>query len=194
MNESGSGKTRKPRRKKLSDSCVPRTTAAIFLLREYLVHYLPASRTSISRTCRVYDEAVICHLLNIPAELQKEMELRLIFFNPAFSTPPVTALRINLDYFSPSMARLIQQPWTLRRQGGYAALQLCLKDESESKVSEEVSGYFRVWLLLDEKSCKALSSSLPLDSAFFLELNFELQVMENFRLYGGSRHLPPSLN
>lgn len=183
-------------------ACLNSLSANLYFLREFLVHYLQIPRNSIFRSQAAYSDSIVCHILDIPLRVQKEMELRVLFFNPNFPFPPSIAMRISLDYFYLNSCGHIQQPGNLRKQGGFTAIQICAKDDADAKALQDAAPFSCVWLLLNDSYYKQLGSRNSVDrspgsslasSGFFMELHFDLQVQEVFRMYGGNA-CPPSVN
>ena len=179
---------------RLKVACLRTLAASLFSLREYLVHYLQISRKKTGFAASVSDRKIVCHVLDIPQALLKEMELRVIFCAPAASAPPAVALRISLDYFCPAFCGQIKSPNCIRRQRLFLAVQICLKDESEGKLRAAAEKHCRSWIILNRIQYRELARRIPEDSLFFQETHFEMQVREIFCLYGGPGLFPPSLN
>lgn len=175
-------------------SCIRTLAASLFTIREYLVHYLQVSRKNTGFAATISDRQIVCHVLEIPRNLLKEFELRLVFCMPSAASPPVIVLRISLEYFFPEFCNIVKATPLLLKPGGFAAVQICLKDESDEELSEETQPFCRSWILLNRAQYRQLSARIPENSVFFQETHFELQVKEVFRQYGGLAIFPPSLN
>lgn len=197
------GSSKSPSNKSLTRvDCLNTLSTNLYFLREFLAHYLQIPRGSIFRSQAAYSDSIVCHILDIPLRIQKEMELRVLFFNPNLPFPPSIAMRISLDYFYLNSCGHIQQPGNLRKQGGFTAIQICSKEDSDAKALQDALPFSCVWLLLNDSYYKQLGSRSSMEQSqgrgfasngFFTELNFDLQVQDVFRMYGGNTY-PPSFN
>lgn len=164
----------------------------LFFIREYLHHYLQVERSSIFRCERDDNKAIAAYISSLPEICRNELELRVIRFYPSGVCPPEVMVRIHMKFLQ-SISHIEWEKLLKRR--GIMAIQIAPREEASVKDIPLLPNFTRIWIMFSKSQRMKMAIKMPFPSIFYRELNFNLEVQEIFKLYGGpSKGFAPSLN